>query len=86
VLEILNKMLSERRSAGDQRAQAALLNTLGLIYSTMGEQTKALDYFNQALLLNKAIGNRSGESAYRDVFITSGVGKPRGISLECSTQ
>jgi CHAT domain-containing protein len=33
-----------------------------LIYNDLSEQQKALDYFNQALLLKRAVGDRSGEA------------------------
>jgi len=33
------------------------------VYSDLGEQAKALEYFEQALPLHKAVGNRAGEAA-----------------------
>ena len=40
----------------------SILNNLGLVYSALGEKLQALDYYNQALPLSRAVGDRAGEA------------------------
>ncbi|WP_445304490.1 CHAT domain-containing protein [Microcoleus sp. Pol7_B2] len=47
------------RSAGDREKEAVTLNSIGLVYSELGEQQKALQYLNQSLPLSQAVGDRS---------------------------
>ena len=35
---------------------------LGKIYTDLGEKKKALDYFNQSLVMRNAVGDRAGEA------------------------
>ncbi|MFM6267596.1 MAG: tetratricopeptide repeat protein, partial [Dolichospermum sp.] len=35
---------------------------MGRVYNAVGEKQKALDYYNQALPIYRAVGNRSGEA------------------------
>lgn len=51
------------RSLVDLIGEALTLTHIGAVYSMLGEPQKGLDYLNQALLLNKTIGNRAGEAA-----------------------
>jgi len=52
-----------RRAVGDRSGEAATLNSIGNVYSELGEKQKALDYYGQALPLRRAVGDRSGEAA-----------------------
>ena len=33
-----------------------------MVYDSLGEKQKALDYYSQALLIERAVGDRSGEA------------------------
>ena len=46
---------------GDRSGEADL-NNIGGVYDSLGEKQKALDYYNQALPIERAVGNRSGEA------------------------
>jgi tetratricopeptide (TPR) repeat protein len=46
----------------DQRAEAAFLNNLGLVYDDLGEKRQALEYHEQALSLRRQVGDRAGEA------------------------
>jgi CHAT domain-containing protein/Tfp pilus assembly protein PilF len=46
------------RETGDRAKQAVSLNSIGLVYSILGEQQKALEYLNQSLALSQAVGDR----------------------------
>jgi len=46
-----------------QQHASLFLNGLGLLWSDLGEQRKALDYYEQALPLRRAGGDRGGEAA-----------------------
>src|SRR5262245_40928164 len=49
--------------AGDTRMEADILTGIGQIYLVgLGETQKALDYYNRALPLRRAAGDRPGES------------------------
>jgi CHAT domain-containing protein/Tfp pilus assembly protein PilF len=54
--------LKRYRQAGDKTGQALSLISLGKIYSDLGEQQKALEYYSQSLPLFRAIGNRVWEA------------------------
>ncbi|MEC4985734.1 MAG: CHAT domain-containing tetratricopeptide repeat protein, partial [Oscillatoria sp. PMC 1076.18] len=41
----------------------ATLNNLGLVYDSIGEKQQALNYYNQALPLTRAVGDKGGEAA-----------------------
>ena len=51
------------RTAGDRHGESLALDSLGSVYSSLGEQQKALDYYNQALPLMRAVGDSAGEAA-----------------------
>ncbi|HEX8686162.1 MAG TPA: CHAT domain-containing tetratricopeptide repeat protein, partial [Pyrinomonadaceae bacterium] len=55
--------LALRRAVGDRRGEAYTLNNLGVVYESLGEKQKALDYHNQALPLRRAVGDRNGEAS-----------------------
>lgn len=50
------------RSAGDRLQEAIILNNIGFVYTNLGEQQKALQYFNQSLPVSRAIGDRRWEA------------------------
>ena len=50
------------RTAGDRYEEALTQESIGFIYSNIGEKQKALDYGNQALPLMRAVGDRTGEA------------------------
>jgi CHAT domain-containing protein len=47
---------------GDRSVEAKTLNNVGAVYRTLGENQKALEYYNQALPLHRAVGDRGGEA------------------------
>ncbi len=50
------------RAANDKAHEADTLNSIGTLYSNLGEQQQALDYFAQALAIYTAVGDRGGEA------------------------
>lgn len=46
------------REAGDRAKEAVSLNSIGQVYSELGEQQKGLEYLNQSLPLSQAVGDR----------------------------
>src|SRR5262249_54484142 len=54
--EWLEMGLAASRALGEQAEQVRFLNELGALYSDLGEVRRALDYFEQALPLRKAVG------------------------------
>ena len=46
----------------DSRKEAVTLNNIGGVYSSLGEKQKALQFYNQALPLRRAVGDRGGEA------------------------
>ena len=50
------------RAAGDRYEEALTDDSIGSVYSALGERQKALDYFNEALPLMRAVGDRIGEA------------------------
>ena len=60
------EMASEARGlfheAGDRSGEAFVLHGVGYIYVVLGAPTKALDYFQQALILRRAGGDKRGEA------------------------
>ncbi|HEU0080074.1 MAG TPA: TIR domain-containing protein, partial [Longimicrobiaceae bacterium] len=46
----------------NQRAVAALLNSIGIVYDNLGQRDKALQYFERALPIRQEVGDRSGEA------------------------
>lgn len=51
------------RGMGDRRGEATTLKDIGVIYRTLDDNQKALEYGNQALSAHRAIGNYEGEAA-----------------------
>ena len=58
----------------ERAGEALILNNIGFVYNALGERQQALEYYNQALPLNRAVEDRAGEvvtlgnvtSLYRD--------------------
>jgi CHAT domain-containing protein len=50
-----------RQEIGDRRGEGESLNNIGSIYHNQGQYPKALDYYQQALVILKEIGDRAGE-------------------------
>jgi tetratricopeptide (TPR) repeat protein len=46
----------------DRNGEAVTLSNIGAVYSDLGEKQKALDYFQQALTLRRAVEDRNGEA------------------------
>ena len=55
-LRLYNQALSLRRAEGDGAGEAGSLTHIGVIYSGLGENQKALDFYNQVLPLWVALG------------------------------
>jgi len=49
------------REIRDRRGEGAGLGNLGSAYSDLGQVEKAIEYYEQALVIAKEIGNRQGE-------------------------
>jgi len=56
------KNVSQWRDLGDEDWLAHALNQLGLLHYDLGEQEKALGYYDQAILSYRAAGDRAGEA------------------------
>jgi len=54
--------LSLRRAIGDKSGEATTLNNIGFVYHSLGVTNKALQFYNQALLLRKTVGDRRSEA------------------------
>src|SRR5208337_3305823 len=54
------------RTAGDRYEEALTQDSIGTVYSALGEKQKALDSYNQALPLERAVGDQSGEARTLD--------------------
>ncbi|MEM7346587.1 MAG: tetratricopeptide repeat protein [Chloroflexota bacterium] len=63
------------QKSANRRHENAHLNSLGLVYQSVGEVTKAIDYFKQGLVISESMGDRKMEgirlgnlgSAYREL-------------------
>lgn len=51
------------RELGDRRSEGNQLGNLGNIFADLGNTHKAIEYYEQALLINQEIGNHNGEAA-----------------------
>lgn len=63
--QVINKYdeaLKAYRTAKDRAGEAAMLNNLGVVYNSLGDRQKALDYYKQALTISQELNNRAGQS------------------------
>jgi hypothetical protein len=63
--QVVNKYeeaLKAYQTARDLAGAAAMLNNIGVVYQSIGEREKALDYYKQALTINQQLNNRAGQS------------------------
>ncbi|HEY0406668.1 MAG TPA: tetratricopeptide repeat protein [Pyrinomonadaceae bacterium] len=63
--QVINKFeaaLAGYRTAKDRAGEAAMLNNIGVVYNSMGDREKALDYYRQALAVTQELSNRSGQA------------------------
>ena len=65
-IDDLKRDLSERQVAGDRKGEGITLNDLGLVYRDLGQHTRAIEYFEQALAIHREVGNRTGEGVALD--------------------
>jgi CHAT domain-containing protein/tetratricopeptide (TPR) repeat protein len=54
--------ISGWRATGEKGMEATALTRLANVYQTLGEQQKALDYYNQALVIRRALGSKREEA------------------------
>jgi CHAT domain-containing protein/tetratricopeptide (TPR) repeat protein len=54
--------LSLWQAIGDRSSEAMTLNNIGLVYNSLGDNQKALDFYAQSLPLRRAVGDRNGEA------------------------
>ena len=47
---------------GDRGGEATTLNNIGAVYDALGDKRKALDFYEQALPLQRQVGDRGGEA------------------------
>ena len=59
---LLQPGAANRARGGDRSGEARTLHNIGLVYDSVGEKQRALDYYNQALPIERAVGNRSLEA------------------------
>ncbi len=50
---------------GDRGGEATTLNNIGVVYDDLGDKRKALDFYEQALPLQRQVGDRWGERITR---------------------
>ncbi|MEH1839057.1 MAG: tetratricopeptide repeat protein [Nostoc sp.] len=48
---------------GERKGEGATFNNIGSVYLYLGQYPKALEFFQQALAINKQVGDKSGEGA-----------------------
>ncbi|MDX6695082.1 MAG: hypothetical protein QOF02_2685 [Blastocatellia bacterium] len=63
--QVVNKFqaaLAGYRTVQDRAGEAAMLNNIGVVYNSMGEREKALEYYRQALAVTQELNNRSGQA------------------------
>ena len=53
-----NKALPLQIAASDKHGQGVTLRNIGVVYDKLHEKQKALDYYNQALPLLRAVGDK----------------------------
>lgn len=53
---------SNNRWQPEPRQKALICSYLGFVYNALGDKQKALDYYEQALTLMRAVGDKYGEA------------------------
>jgi tetratricopeptide (TPR) repeat protein len=61
-IEWLEMGVTASRRVANEQLEGLFLNELGGVYSDLGEQQEALAYYQQALPLYRAVGDRGGEA------------------------
>jgi CHAT domain-containing protein/predicted negative regulator of RcsB-dependent stress response len=61
-IEKYHEALELFRRAGARREESLTLNSISLIYNSLGETQKALEKFNEALPIMREVGDRNGEA------------------------
>ena len=51
------------REIGDRRGEGNSLGNLGIAYRQLGEERRAIEYHEQALVISREIDDRRGEGA-----------------------
>jgi tetratricopeptide (TPR) repeat protein len=57
-LGAFEEALARARALSDKAGEAAALQNIGFVYNGQGERQKALEFYNQALPLRRAVGDR----------------------------
>ena len=78
-LTFFTKALEAARQWELPGSESPLLNNLAKIYELDGDQKKALEYYNESLLLSRKLGNRYGEGVTLSNMMTvwSKLGNPK---------
>ena len=58
--EFANELLEQQEIKEDAESLANVYNNLGLVYQSLSDFPKALEYYSKALHINEEIGNKSG--------------------------
>ena len=59
-IEMYHVALDLYRRASDRNGEAQTLNNIGNVYRSLGEMRKALEKYNEALPLRRAVGDPAG--------------------------
>ena len=57
----LETAVTAARTLGDRRREGIVLSNLGISYADLSEVSKAIDHYQQALIIAREIGDRRGE-------------------------
>jgi len=83
-IEWAGELLPLRRQVGDKAGEATILNNIGLVYSDLGDKSRALELYEQALPLRRQVGDKAGEATTLNNIglVYSALGdKPRALEL-----
>lgn len=59
--EVNQQRLASNRELGDKAGEGKTLNDIGEVYQNLGQYSKALEYYQKALLIEKEIDDKAGE-------------------------
>jgi CHAT domain-containing protein len=65
-IEYHQESLAIAREIGDRGSEANILNSLGVVYGSLGQDLKEIEYHQQSLAIKREIGDRSGEASSLD--------------------